>query len=82
YPGNDTGEIIVAVHEGMCGCVLSDMTTFREVPQSFCTYYCKYYRNPICGGFPDYWGVFREYDFSSLTMQGAYDPWRYIWFSL
>lgn len=76
------GDIIVAVHQDRCGCVLNDMTLFREVPQSFCTYYCKYYRNAICGGFPDYWGVFREYDFTSLTGQGAYDPWRYIWYSI
>lgn len=82
FEGNSTGEMIVAVHQDRCGCVLSDMSTFREVPQSFCTYYCKYYRNPICGGFPDYWGVFREFDFVSLTGQGAYDPWRYIWYSL
>lgn len=82
FEGNSSGEIIVAVHQDRCGCVLSDMTTFREVPQSFCTYYCKYYRNPICGGFPDYWGVFREYDFVSLTGQGAYDPWRYVWYSV
>mmetsp|Transcript_18872 Transcript_18872/g.43997 ORF Transcript_18872/g.43997 Transcript_18872/m.43997 type:complete len:347 (+) Transcript_18872:59-1099(+) len=82
YAGEDVGEIIVAVHQDRCGCVLSDMTTFREVPSTFCTYYCKYYRNPICGGFPDYWGVFREFDFVSLTGQGAYDPWRYIWYSV
>ena len=29
-------------------------------------------RNPICGGFPDYWGVFREYDFVSLTGQACH----------
>lgn len=55
------------------------------------------WRTPICGGFPDYWGVFKEYDFTSLTgqagqrwlledlkrrAQGAYDPRRYIWYSL
>ena len=31
-------------------------------------------RNPICGGFPDYWGVFREYDFVSLTGQAMACP--------
>lgn len=29
------------------------------------------WRNPICGGFPDYWGVFREFDFVSLTGQAT-----------
>jgi len=58
------------------------MTQFKESTPDSCTFYCKYYRNPICGGYPTFWGVFIEYDFQALTTQGAYDPWRYVWYSV
>ena len=31
--------------------------TFTEVDSSYCTYTCKFYENPICGGPPSFWGV-------------------------
>lgn len=82
YPNETSYDIIVAVHMERCACVLRDMTLFKGVAPELCTYYCKVYRNPLCGGFPDYWGVFKEYDFTSMTGQGAYDPWRYIFYSV
>lgn len=78
-------EVIAAVHQDICGCVRNDMTEFSEVDQGLCTFYCKYYRNPICGGLQGtrtFWGVFKEYDYQSLGAQGAYDPWRYVWYSI
>ena len=31
--------------------------TFTEVDATYCTYTCKFYENPICGGPPSFWGV-------------------------
>eukprot|EP00927_Polykrikos_kofoidii_P031598 TRINITY_DN27142_c0_g1_i1.p1 TRINITY_DN27142_c0_g1~~TRINITY_DN27142_c0_g1_i1.p1 ORF type:complete len:2814 (+),score=350.13 TRINITY_DN27142_c0_g1_i1:234-8675(+) len=83
YP-NRSHELIVAIHEARCACELTENIgdIFTEVDSSRCTHYCRYYMNPICGGDPDYWGVFMEYDFQSLGAQGAYDPFRYTWYTV
>jgi len=79
-------DIIFAVHKERCACIEKDIEPFEKVDDRLCTIWCMSYQNPICGGLPDagqpYWGVFREYDFQALTGQGAYDPWRYLWFTI
>eukprot|EP00930_Biecheleria_cincta_P039523 TRINITY_DN27167_c0_g2_i1.p1 TRINITY_DN27167_c0_g2~~TRINITY_DN27167_c0_g2_i1.p1 ORF type:complete len:2805 (-),score=431.05 TRINITY_DN27167_c0_g2_i1:54-8468(-) len=75
-------DIIFAVFTTRCACILRDVSQFTEQPPTACDEACGNYRNPICGGQPDYWGVFREYDFMALTTQGAYDPWRYIFYTV
>jgi hypothetical protein len=82
YKEATLGEIIVAVHAERCGCVINDMTQFKEVNSDFCTFGCKHFDNPLCGGAPDYWGVYKEYDEQSLSSQGAYDPWRSVWYTV
>jgi hypothetical protein len=91
YPLTPSYEILMAIHvgatEGRCACVKETTgilaSGFQVAEDSArCDSICKYYKNPLCGGEPDYWGVFREYDFQSLSAQGAYDPWRYIWYSV
>eukprot|EP00929_Paragymnodinium_shiwhaense_P022172 TRINITY_DN14238_c0_g1_i1.p1 TRINITY_DN14238_c0_g1~~TRINITY_DN14238_c0_g1_i1.p1 ORF type:complete len:2889 (-),score=719.16 TRINITY_DN14238_c0_g1_i1:210-8876(-) len=83
FPNYTRYDVIVAVYAERCGCELrKDVTTFREAEARNCVEYCKYYRNPICGGPPDYWGVFMEYDFQSLSAQGAYDPGRKLWYTV
>jgi hypothetical protein len=77
-----SSEVIAAVHEKHCGCVVGGMNVFDEGLPEQCTYICKLYQNPICGGPGDFWGVFKEYDFKSLGSQGTYDPWRYIWYTV
>eukprot|EP00747_Dinoflagellata_sp_TGD_P062480 gnl/TRDRNA2_/TRDRNA2_153030_c0_seq1.p1 gnl/TRDRNA2_/TRDRNA2_153030_c0~~gnl/TRDRNA2_/TRDRNA2_153030_c0_seq1.p1 ORF type:complete len:186 (-),score=24.89 gnl/TRDRNA2_/TRDRNA2_153030_c0_seq1:16-549(-) len=81
YPTAPSHTIIAAVHGARCGCSF-DMDLFTEVPAELCTYPCKFYKNPICGGAPDYWGIFKEYDFQSMASHGAYDPWRYVFYTV
>eukprot|EP00929_Paragymnodinium_shiwhaense_P065305 TRINITY_DN32751_c0_g2_i1.p1 TRINITY_DN32751_c0_g2~~TRINITY_DN32751_c0_g2_i1.p1 ORF type:complete len:3094 (+),score=652.16 TRINITY_DN32751_c0_g2_i1:502-9282(+) len=81
YPNVALKDLYVAVHGPRCGCAY-DWTLFREVDSSECTYGCKYYKNPICGGAPDRWGVFIQYKYQTLSTQGAYDPWRYVWYTV
>lgn len=82
WPLATTYSIIVAIHKERCGCVLQNFGVFAPADSRLCTSYCKYYQNPICGGSPNYWGVFAEYDYQSLTAHGAFDPWRNIWYTI
>jgi len=87
FPSTPPSQILVAVHIERCACVIQttgiQASGFAEAEQARCEEYnCKYYGNPLCGGRPDYWGVFREYDYQSLSTQGAYDPWRYVWYTI
>jgi hypothetical protein len=87
---NNTKRPIVAVSDSTCVCAQDDISLFtKEEGFNICTYACKYYDNPLCGGPPStqnpgmtYYGVFREYDFQSMSTQGAYDPWRYIFYTV
>jgi hypothetical protein len=82
FPNVSSYNILVAVHGERCGCVLQNFNEFTSVPSTRCTFPCRYYRNPICGGQPSYWGLFVEYDYQSYTAHGAFDPWRSLWFTL
>lgn len=89
YKNVPSNQLIVAVHndplQGRCGCALKKAVgDFDEAEDGagMCTYQCKAYLNPICGGFPDYWGIFMEYDQNSMSAQGAYDPWRYVFYTV
>jgi hypothetical protein len=82
FVNDTTYQMIVAVHELRCACVVGDITTFKEVDSSLCDIGCYPYLNPLCGGAPNYWGVFMEYSHQSQSAQGAYDPRRYLWFSI
>lgn len=82
WPNASSYDILVAVHAERCGCVLKDFLEFTVVADNRCTYYCQKYQNEICGGPPDYWGLFVEYDFQALTTHGAFDPWRNLWFTV
>ncbi|CAK0875025.1 unnamed protein product, partial [Prorocentrum cordatum] len=87
---NNTMRPIVAVSDSTCVCAQDDISLFtEETGASICTNRCKYYENPLCGGPPStvrpgmtYYGVYREYDFQSMSTQGAYDPWRYIFYTV
>jgi hypothetical protein len=79
--------LIAAVRGRLCGCVNDKnggMTQFSESDDydRDCNTPCKYFENTICGGEPDYWGVFKEYDYQYLASPGAYDPWRKIWYTV
>eukprot|EP00434_Breviolum_minutum_P026525 symbB.v1.2.023449.t3/scaffold2139.1/size165116/3 len=83
YPNNAPKEIVAAVHGPRCGCHVGTLPeTFTEVDSSYCTYPCKFYENPICGGPPSFWGVFVQFDFQAYSSHGAYDPWRKIWYTV
>jgi hypothetical protein len=75
---------VAAVSNDRCGCALKTRLRelFAEVDTRFCDISCPAYANELCGGLPDYWGVFRDYDRLSLSGQGAYDPWRYIFYQV
>jgi len=83
YPDTPVMNLIAAVKGPRCGCAV-DMLDFTESAPSSCTVKCKYFDNPICGGDPttDFWGVFKQYDYLSLATTGAYDPWRYVFYSI
>jgi hypothetical protein len=78
--------LVVAVYAERCGCTFRHvMADYQEVGPDQCTEFCKNYRNPICGGAAGadtFWGFFMEYDLQSLGAQGAYDPWRYLWYTV
>jgi hypothetical protein len=83
----DQALVIVAVSEAQCGCVVDDMTQFVEVEKEYCNVNCPNYQNQLCGGESTstamaFWNVFIEYDYLSFGSMGAYDPWRYIWYSI
>eukprot|EP00913_Durusdinium_trenchii_P033078 g30968.t1 len=83
YPNVRPAEIVAAVHGPRCGCHVGTLPeTFSEVDSTYCTYQCKFYENPICGGPPSFWGVFVQYDFQAFSSHGAYDPWRKIWYTI
>lgn len=76
-------ELTVAVKREQCVCIFDGCLDQLElVDPDMCTEYCKYYQNPICGGDPYYFGVFKPYDSLAMSAQGAYDSFRYIWFSV
>lgn len=78
-PYTPAKDLVVAVHGMRCGCT-PNFEIFQEVDAELCIYPCKYYENPICGGPQNYWGVFRQYQNQVLSGQGAYDPWRRIFY--
>lgn len=89
YKSVPSSKLIVAVQndpeQGRCGCALKDeILDFQEEDPgpSKCTYICQSYLNPLCGGPDNYWGIFMEYDYFSMSGQGAYDPWRYVFYSV
>lgn len=87
YSDTPSRDIIAAVHDQLCGCVIPSKGGMNQFSESDdysrdCNVPCKFFDNPICGGLPDYWGVFKEYDFQSLASAGAYDPWRYVWYTV
>lgn len=80
YPNTPIKDIRAAVHGPRCGCAIGPIyETFSEVDSSFCTYTCKFYENPLCGGAPSFWGVFVQYDFQAFSAHGAFDPWQKVW---
>lgn len=89
YEKTVVSQLVVAVlndpTQGRCGCALKrDFADFQEDTSSpsACTYRCKNYLNPNCGGYPDFWGVYMEYESQSMSTQGAFDPWRYVWYTV
>jgi hypothetical protein len=85
FPDAAAGMVVAAVNEKNCGCALKDRYAelFVEVDAaSYCDISCPQYANELCGGMPDYWGVFRDYDRLAFSGQGAYDPWRYVFYQV
>jgi len=86
YPDTPTKLIVAAVHNTRCGCARLVGTalrdTFIEAHPDNCTIACPKFFNPFCGGLPNFWGVFKEYDYLSLGANGAIDPWRKIWYTV
>eukprot|EP00397_Hematodinium_sp_SG-2012_P000097 GEMP01000097.1.p1 GENE.GEMP01000097.1~~GEMP01000097.1.p1 ORF type:complete len:1760 (+),score=318.24 GEMP01000097.1:65-5344(+) len=89
------GAVYVAVKQQMCFCFFdNDLSIFSEVQQSYCSYSCGPFANPLCGGQGQiqddsgissdtpYYSIFKEYDFLSMASQGAYDPWRSIFYQV
>jgi hypothetical protein len=78
--------LYVAISGSRCGCSVSETSAadalLEEVEETYCTLQCATFDNPLCGGNPIYWGVYMEYDMFSFAVQGAYDPTRYIWYTV
>ena len=55
---------------------ISSAQLWLQVDARNCDEPCPNYGNLLCGGLPDYFGVFMDYDKLALSGQGAYDPWR------
>jgi hypothetical protein len=78
--------VAIGIHKNYCTCI-DQMSEMLEVDRTRCDVSCPNYQNTLCGGSPNedsdgFWNVFMEYDFQSLGSAGAYDPWRYIWYTV
>jgi hypothetical protein len=84
FPDAPPGGVVAAVSKDRCGCALKPrfVEVFVEVDARNCDEPCPNYGNLLCGGLPDYFGVFMDYDKLALSGQGAYDPWRYIFYQV
>eukprot|EP00392_Amoebophrya_sp_AT5.2_P007108 g7122.t1 len=74
-----------------CACVVDKMEAFIEIDgpglMTQCDIPClPSFSNPLCGGDGDVstnnWGLFMEYEYQSYGSSGAYDVWRYMWYTV
>jgi hypothetical protein len=75
-------QIIAGVSRERCGCS-GDMANWDEVSEDLCSYTCApHFLTNRCGGPPLYWSVFKQYENQVLSTQGAFDPWRSIFYQV
>ncbi|CAD7924048.1 unnamed protein product [Amoebophrya sp. A120] len=81
-------QVTIGISKLSCACVVESMQLFTEDKfHTMCTQPClPSFSNPLCGGDgdaqTDYWGLFMEYEFQSFGSSGAYDVWRYMWYTV
>ncbi|CAD7972506.1 unnamed protein product [Amoebophrya sp. A25] len=78
--------VVIGISGLSCACIVDKMTVFTEA-QDQCDIPClPSFSNELCGGTGDatsnLWGLFMEYEYQSYGSSGAYDVWRYMWYTV
>eukprot|EP00392_Amoebophrya_sp_AT5.2_P011178 g11253.t1 len=84
--------VVIGISGLSCACVVENMAAFIEITGTAtiaeqCNIPClPSFSNTLCGGDGDVatnnWGLFMEYEYQSYGSSGAYDVWRYMWYTV